>query len=330
VSVDPGHAPGDEALGPDAAIALPVSRSNGVWIIVALIAIGFAVSLTGLVLVLSIVRQAASTPDTVALGQVAVLAIVGGGGAICVGVGCLLFGWAGGSPYVAVGSHRSILATTTLAVVLGALLGVGYLRVAGRTGGDPGEILGVLGATVYGMFLVMVYVQGVRTGLVTRVSLGIAPGMLGRALLGGVAAAAVIVAFAAVNGLVLDLLGIKQPQADTFAWLQGKSLSQYNVGDVLAVLTVVVVAPTVEELFFRAYVFNAYLRTKGPTTAYVGSALIFSLIHGYPALIIAIFVMGLILAYTYRRTGTILAPISAHIMNNALAFVALAATGAQH
>src|SRR4051794_27935230 len=176
----------------DAATAAAV-RSNSMWVVIALIVVGFVVSLGGVVLTFSVARQAATTTDTAVLGQVAVLAIVGGGGAICVGVGCLLFGWAGGSPYVAVGAPRSIIATTTMAVVLGALLGVGYLKATGHSGRDTGEVLGALGATVYGMFLLMVYVQGVRTGLVTRASLGIAPGLVGRALLGGLIAAVVIV-----------------------------------------------------------------------------------------------------------------------------------------
>jgi len=298
------------------------ARANTSWVIIALVGIGVIVSLAGVVLAASVVTQ----PDMVnreLLGQIAVMGIVGGGGAVCIGIGCLLFGWLGGSPYVPVGSHRSIIASTTLAVIMGLVIGVGYLKLSHNRGGDTGELLSILSASVYGMFIVMVYLQGVRTGLVNRVTLGLSWAHVPRAVLAAAVAAVAIVIFAGINGLVLQALGIKQPQAEAFSFLQGRPIWEYSIGEYLAALTVVVIAPCVEELFFRGYVFNAYWRTKGPITAYISSALLFSMIHGYPALIVAIFGMGLILAYSYRKTGSIITPILAHVANNAFAFVAL-------
>ena len=72
--------------------------------------------------------------------------------------------------------------------------------------------------------------------------------------------------------------------------------------------------------------FNAYLSQKSIATAYIASALIFSALHGLPTLLPVIFAMGLVLAYVYRRTGTIIASVVTHMLNNSLAFVSLFAS----
>ncbi len=296
---------------------------NLAWVLITAAVLGLALLAIGLVLLAGITFVGASAlPFLVSgpiLGQVAVLAVVLGGGGACAAFGGLLFGWLGGSPYVPIGSHRSVIGTTVLALVIGGLIGIGFLRVAGASGADQSSILTTLAATFYGTLLVMVYLQGVRSGLLTRENLGIGLRYVVPGVNGGIVTAVALLVFGALNGLVLTALGIEQPQAENLRWLIGRPFEQVAV----ALFAIAVLAPTVEELFFRGYVFNAYLRSKGTITAYVATSLAFSLIHGLPALFVAIFGTGLILAYSYRRTGTIIAPIFAHVANNAFAFAAL-------
>jgi uncharacterized protein len=80
----------------------------------------------------------------------------------------------------------------------------------------------------------------------------------------------------------------------------------------------VVVAPIGEELFFRGVVFNAWLRERGVRFAYIGSALLFSVIHLSVVTLLPIFALGLALAWVYRRTGNLLAPIAMHAMVNGI------------
>ena len=89
----------------------------------------------------------------------------------------------------------------------------------------------------------------------------------------------------------------------------------------LVVVTIVVFAPIAEELFFRGIVFNAWLRESGPTWAYVGSAALFAVIHFSLASLLPIFLLGLALAWIYRRTGSLLAPIAMHATVNGISVI---------
>lgn len=86
----------------------------------------------------------------------------------------------------------------------------------------------------------------------------------------------------------------------------------------LAVLTIVILAPIAEELFFRGVVFNAWLREGGPKLAYLGSAALFAVIHVSLVAVVPIFLLGLALAWVYRRTGNLLAPIAMHAVVNGI------------
>ncbi|HZT05587.1 MAG TPA: type II CAAX endopeptidase family protein [Chloroflexota bacterium] len=313
-------------VAPELAPVDPAKPSRrGVWFLRGALAIGCALIILGVAL--AVVRLA--IPSALGLqAHLAVLsipAVIIGAGGVCVGIGGFLFGWGGGAPLLPIGSHQSVIATTVLAMVVASLIAVGYLVMLPAGSSSMANVFGVAAVSFYGTLLAMVYLQGVRTGLVTRETLGLTRSQVLNGLAVGSAGAAIILVLAAANGLVLQSLGVSQPQEESFRWLQGRPPDQY----VMAVFAVVILAPTVEELFFRGYVFNAYLSHKGPMTAYLTTSVIFSLVHALPSLFIAIFGTALVLSYIYRRSGTIVAPILAHILNNAVAFVTLVAGSQQ-
>ena len=78
-----------------------------------------------------------------------------------------------------------------------------------------------------------------------------------------------------------------------------------------------------EELFFRGFVFAGLIPRWGLKGAAVGSALIFSVFHIYPGVLLPIFVTGLLLAGLYRLTGSLWPPVLAHAGQNALALLAV-------
>ncbi len=92
---------------------------------------------------------------------------------------------------------------------------------------------------------------------------------------------------------------------------------------VLVVLALVILTPIAEEVFFRGVVFNAWLREGGRLWAYVGSSALFAVIHLSLVSLLPIFLLGLALAWIYRRTGSLLAPIAMHATVNGIS-VALA------
>ncbi len=82
------------------------------------------------------------------------------------------------------------------------------------------------------------------------------------------------------------------------------------------VLAIVVVAPIAEEIFFRGIAFNAWLAERGRRFAYIGSAILFAAIHGSLVSLLPIFLLGVALAWVYRRTRSLAAPIAMHATVN--------------
>ncbi len=95
---------------------------------------------------------------------------------------------------------------------------------------------------------------------------------------------------------------------------------------VSAVLTIAILAPVAEELFFRGAVLNAWEREYGTNRAVLGSALLFALVHivGGTALAVAqVFLLGLVLASVYVRTRSLATTIGLHGAFNLASVLAL-------
>jgi hypothetical protein len=89
---------------------------------------------------------------------------------------------------------------------------------------------------------------------------------------------------------------------------------------------VVLLAPVFEEIIFRGLLYST-LRAKFTSPfSIIGSALIFALAHGYGLVaFLTVFWSGLLWAWAYERTGSILPGICAHAINNGLVVYSLVA-----
>lgn len=130
------------------------------------------------------------------------------------------------------------------------------------------------------------------------------------------AAIAVLIGRARVDVLA----AAEQSKNHLFALLK----APLSVGEIvwLGVLVCVLV-PVGEEIFFRGFLYGA-LRARLRLPFAVGlSALIFAGVH-LPAIFtfLPIFVLGVVLAILYERTGTVLPGIVVHAINNAIAILA--------
>ncbi len=119
-------------------------------------------------------------------------------------------------------------------------------------------------------------------------------------------------AFNLVFGLFLGLFGLRiQPDlAPIFAQLSSPWL---------LLIGGAVVAPIVEEIFFRGFIFAGLRPRHGWQRAAVISSVLFALIHLIPTAIIPIFILGYIFAYLYHRSNSIWPAILMHSATNALA-----------
>ena len=87
-------------------------------------------------------------------------------------------------------------------------------------------------------------------------------------------------------------------------------------------LVVIVLGPVAEELFFRGAMFGAFAGAGFPRFGMGFTAALFAMAHLFPPMFPHYLGVGLALAWLYRRTGTILAPIVAHMTLNGLGMAA--------
>jgi membrane protease YdiL (CAAX protease family) len=97
-----------------------------------------------------------------------------------------------------------------------------------------------------------------------------------------------------------------------------------------AIMLTVVVAPVLEEIFFRGLVLESLSRRWSATAAVVASAAIFGVAH-FPILpqMVNALVVSILLGYLYLATRSLVPVIAIHAINNALAYIALELTGDQ-
>jgi membrane protease YdiL (CAAX protease family) len=80
----------------------------------------------------------------------------------------------------------------------------------------------------------------------------------------------------------------------------------------------IVVAPVVEELFFRGFLYAGLAQRYSWRKAAVISSALFALIHLQPLAIVPIFLLGYLFAYLYERSKSIWPAILMHVTTNAL------------
>lgn len=128
-------------------------------------------------------------------------------------------------------------------------------------------------------------------------------------------AIAAIPAVAVVNIIVSSFRGapLENPQMELL------NPGRLSPGPVLMTMIAAgFVAPLVEEVVFRGF-FYGWLRTRyGQVLSMVVSAGLFSLLHGIAILIPALFVVGLMLAWIYEKSGSLWPAIVMHSVFNCI------------
>ena len=78
------------------------------------------------------------------------------------------------------------------------------------------------------------------------------------------------------------------------------------------------VAPALEELLFRGYIYGTLRRRLRPVGGMVVTSLLFAVIHVNGAALPALFVLALCLTLAYEATGSLLVPMTMHAAFNAI------------
>ena len=92
------------------------------------------------------------------------------------------------------------------------------------------------------------------------------------------------------------------------------------LGLTTAFLIIAILAPFLEELFFRGFIYRIFTKTWPLWLGSILSALLFALIHFQLQTIIPLFILGLILNFAYQKTGSVWTSVAFHSFNNSIAF----------
>ena len=122
-----------------------------------------------------------------------------------------------------------------------------------------------------------------------------------------------------VGAILFSAIVLKPEQEDI-----GKELGVCNPGigiAIFAVMTVVVLAPITEEIFFRGFFFAGLRQRWSLWPSALLSGAIFGLVHAPtgPTAAIPLAGLGVGLAWLYNKTGSIYPSMLAHFLNNAIA-----------
>ncbi|NOS93211.1 MAG: CPBP family intramembrane metalloprotease [Cyclobacteriaceae bacterium] len=89
---------------------------------------------------------------------------------------------------------------------------------------------------------------------------------------------------------------------------------------------IVIAAPVLEELFFRGIILDGFLKNYNPKYAILASAFLFAVIHGNLPQGIGAFLSGILIGWVYWKTGSVVAGIIIHLINNLVSFVSIMLT----
>ena len=89
----------------------------------------------------------------------------------------------------------------------------------------------------------------------------------------------------------------------------------------MGLLSVALLGPVLEEMLFRGAITKELLKRYQPVKAILLSALIFGIFHVNPAQVIPAFLIGILLAWLYYKTGSLMPVILLHVINNSVSCI---------
>lgn len=137
---------------------------------------------------------------------------------------------------------------------------------------------------------------------------------------------------------VLGGLVIGRVLVSLFSWLnevlahQGEKANDMQINQIMngnkisvtfVVISLVFMAPVVEELIFRGLIMNLFFKDERFWWPIILSATLFSACHASTTIysFLIYFSLGCVLAFIYRKTGNIKLSIGVHFLNNVVGFI---------
>ncbi|MBN2453605.1 MAG: CPBP family intramembrane metalloprotease [Candidatus Omnitrophica bacterium] len=77
-----------------------------------------------------------------------------------------------------------------------------------------------------------------------------------------------------------------------------------------------IAGPIIEEIFFRGFMYTAVKKYLGVFWAMLITAALFALLHAHMVGFLPILALGMLLAYLYEKTGTLISSMTVHVIHN--------------
>ncbi len=188
----------------------------------------------------------------------------------------------------------------------------------------------LLGLALYALLALFLWLACLRAGVIDRFSLGQRPER--RETWAYILLGVPLIAVAVVGLYILYLpLSYFSPAFVTSILLEKlppliwwRAEPQLLLASFVNALVIVVIAPVIEETFFRGFLLNRWWRKYGVPRAVVFSSLAFAFVH---IDIIGGFVFGVVLSLIYVKTKSLIGPIIVHAANNGIALLPLLLEG---
>jgi membrane protease YdiL (CAAX protease family) len=180
--------------------------------------------------------------------------------------------------------------------------------------------------------LAVVYVRLIMPRAATWTELGLKPLPLEYVVRMGLAAGLTGLVVIDIVGSLLSQVGLRPNQLEQFDFVKTEGPLAFG----LLLFAAAVIAPFVEELFFRGFLFGILRRRQPLWVAYLLSSVLFTILHLEPnrmnveqmaGLSVGIFILAIILAWVYQHTGSLFPGMIAHAVNNATGLILFYAVG---
>lgn len=112
--------------------------------------------------------------------------------------------------------------------------------------------------------------------------------------------------------------------AEQLEKMEGQGAGFVEQGWLWLVVLAVFVAPLCEEFLFRALIYRGLRQSSRFAVAAVASAAIFAVVHP-PLAFIPVFVLGVVSAWGFERSGSIMTSVTAHMVHNMIALTVVMA-----
>lgn len=125
----------------------------------------------------------------------------------------------------------------------------------------------------------------------------------------------ILISVLILSMLFLNSIGYKFPTQPVFDMFLEEKRS-----NVILFLTIFVsiLGPIIEEIFFRGFLYSAVRKRFGVLSGVLLSAALFSMLHTNIAGFAPIMILGILMAFLYETTGSLIAPMAVHILHNSI------------